>query len=631
MRSFLSVAGFWLAASTAFAQERDTTYLKEVVVYGLPVTSYATGSKVQKIGSGENVSTLADGLAGEASLYLKTYGNGQLTTIALRGTTASQTAVLWNGININSPTLGQTDFSLIPLFLFDEATLHYGTASSLYGSDAIGGSVMMGQAAPGFGKTFHAGLYQQVGSFGRSATGIKASYGNEQWHFRTKVYRAYIRNDFPFHARAVGYRKRQRHASVTNNGFDQQVHFRLSAKQTLSAEFMYTDNFRENQPAVTNDLANETTQDRNLRAALNYNNDAEWAVIHATAAYLSGDQEYTDDKPSTVRTNQLTMQVNADKPLGTRSNLRFGVNYNYYSATSVNFNHLGDSRYDAFASYRYAIAAPWIINVNIRQSFYDQHYAPLSPSVGTEVHLRKLEKSQLTVRALTSRGFRVPTLNDRYYIPGGSRLIKPEKAIHAEGGVMWSERFSNAIVKIDATYYQSWIDQMIVWMPAIDDDPWPIGTWTPSNLQKVNIRGVELALRAENVSPRIKIIGGASYNFTQSLSKKGVSADQNNHQLPYVPLHSANAFASISNRSNWKLDVRYLYTGLRYSNLDNRDDPSLKAYGLIDFSIGKKQTFGKWSAEAKAEARNLADVYYENLKNHAMPGRNYAISLLFNF
>lgn len=631
MRSFLWVAGFCLAVSVAFAQERDTTYLKEVVVYGLPVTSYATGAKVQKIISGENVSTLADGLTGEASLYLKTYGNGQLTTISLRGTNASQTAVLWNGVNINSPTLGQTDFSLIPLFLFDEATLHYGTASSLYGSDAIGGSVMMGQAAPTFGKTFRAGLYQQVGSFGRSATGIKASYGNERLHFRTKVYRAYIRNDFSFDAPAIGHRKKQSHASVTNAGFDQQVYIRLSARQTLSAELMYTDNFREVQPAVTNDLANETIQDRNLRAALNYNNDAAWAVIHATAAYASADQEYTDDAPSTVRTGLLAIQTNADKPLGAHSNLRLGINYNHYSATSVNFDHLGESRYDAFASYRYAIAAPWIININIRQSFYDQHYAPLSPSVGTEVYLRKTEKSQLTVRALSSRGFRVPTLNDRYYIPGGNSLIKPEEAIHAEGGVMWSEKFRNAMIKVDATFYQSWIDEMIVWMPAVNDDLWPIGTWTPSNLQKVNVRGTELSLRAENVSQRVKVTGGASYSFTQSLNKNGISADQNNNQLPYVPLHSANAFTSISNRSNWKLEIRYQYTGLRHSNLDNVDYQAQKSYGLLDFSIGKKQTFGKWSAEAKIDAKNLADVYYENLKNHAMPGRNYALSLLFNF
>src|SRR5688500_5950650 len=94
----------FLIGTCAQAQVVDTTYLREVAIYGLPVTSYATGSKVDKIKSGEEVRTLSDQLIDETSFYLKTYGNNQLSTITIRGTTASQTAVLWNGININSPT-----------------------------------------------------------------------------------------------------------------------------------------------------------------------------------------------------------------------------------------------------------------------------------------------------------------------------------------------------------------------------------------------------------------------------------------------------------------------------------------------------------------------------------------------
>ena len=106
-------------ANSAFAQVGDTTYLQEVRVYGIPVTAYATGSKVEKLSNESEVMTVSDKLINETAFYLKTYGNNQLSTISLRGTTASQTAVLWNGININSPTLGQTDFSLLPFFLFD--------------------------------------------------------------------------------------------------------------------------------------------------------------------------------------------------------------------------------------------------------------------------------------------------------------------------------------------------------------------------------------------------------------------------------------------------------------------------------------------------------------------------------
>src|SRR5688572_6926564 len=127
MARFILFAGLlFLISIGAFAQLGDTTYLKEVSVFGLPVTSYATGSKVLQVKSGEEVATLSDKLIDETSFYLKTYGNNQLSTITIRGTTASQTAVLWNGININSPTLGQTDFSLIPLFLFDDVSVQYG-------------------------------------------------------------------------------------------------------------------------------------------------------------------------------------------------------------------------------------------------------------------------------------------------------------------------------------------------------------------------------------------------------------------------------------------------------------------------------------------------------------------------
>ena len=153
-RIILFTGLLFLISLGARAQVGDTTYLKEVSVYGLPVTSYATGSKVVQIKSGEEVTTLSDKLIDETSFYLKTYGNNQLSTITIRGTTASQTAVLWNGININSPTLGQTDFSLIPLFLFDDVSVQYGTGSALYGSDAIGGSIMIGQSERPIRKRF---------------------------------------------------------------------------------------------------------------------------------------------------------------------------------------------------------------------------------------------------------------------------------------------------------------------------------------------------------------------------------------------------------------------------------------------------------------------------------------------
>ena len=455
-----------VCVNSAFAQTGDTTYLKEVRVYGIPVTSYATGSKVERLTSGSEVMTASDKLINETSFYFKTYGNNQLSTIALRGTTASQTAVLWNGININSPTLGQTDFSLIPLFLFDEVSIRYGSASALYGSDAIGGSIMIGQREPLFNKTFDGTFYQQAGSFGKFGTGVKATYGNERWEFRTKFFRSAIENDFPFTSPAVGHSKTQNHAAVENYGFDQQIHFKISESQLISAEGMYTYNFREIQPAVTNDNANETLLDKHIRLRLNYQNDSRIGILSVTTGYVVSDQDYTDDAVSNVESTQLTAMAGVDKSLNSKNNLRYGLNYSHYTASSGNFTStISESRYDAFISFRHVLREFWLLNANLRQSFYAGRYAPFAPSLGTEFQVIHQDNNKITVRAQVARGYRVPTLNDRYWTPGGNPDVLPEDAFHLETGINWSRKVDTWSYSLDGTFYNTWISDMIVWIP----------------------------------------------------------------------------------------------------------------------------------------------------------------------
>ena len=69
----------------------------------------------------ENIAlSMADILAYNSSLFVKNYGRATLSTVSFRGTSSSHTQVLWNGIAINSPMLGMTDFSQIPSYLIDE-------------------------------------------------------------------------------------------------------------------------------------------------------------------------------------------------------------------------------------------------------------------------------------------------------------------------------------------------------------------------------------------------------------------------------------------------------------------------------------------------------------------------------
>ena len=84
---------------------------------------FLAGQKIQRINSTTllqfRFGLLTDLLQFNTPLAFKSYGPGQLATVSFRGTSANHTAVLWNGIDINQPNLGQTDFSTLPVAGFD--------------------------------------------------------------------------------------------------------------------------------------------------------------------------------------------------------------------------------------------------------------------------------------------------------------------------------------------------------------------------------------------------------------------------------------------------------------------------------------------------------------------------------
>ena len=143
-----------------------------------------------------NVS-LADLLAAQSSIHIKSYGNGNIATTSIRGGNAGQTAVLWNGLNIQNPMLGQTDLSLLPVWLFDNVALEYGGGATLHGSGAMGGTILL-QNKVSFNKGFSSQLQMSVGSFGtkKLATTVELSY--KKINATTRLYYTDSKNNYSY-------------------------------------------------------------------------------------------------------------------------------------------------------------------------------------------------------------------------------------------------------------------------------------------------------------------------------------------------------------------------------------------------------------------------------------------------
>src|SRR5690606_37746498 len=151
MRRFV-VLGFlmFLFVSFAMAQKQfsllDTIQLEEIVSYG-KLQKYQSGAKIEKI-SANQFKLVQDGnleqlLSRTLPISLKTDAGG-LSTIRIRGTAPSHTCVNFGGIDINSLTLGQSNMSVVPIYLFDEVGVQFGSSSSVNGSGNIGGAIHLG-------------------------------------------------------------------------------------------------------------------------------------------------------------------------------------------------------------------------------------------------------------------------------------------------------------------------------------------------------------------------------------------------------------------------------------------------------------------------------------------------------
>jgi vitamin B12 transporter len=609
-----------LCAAHLLAQS-DTTVLAPIEIYGIRITPYAVGAKVNSLSSGNTVLTLGASLANESSLYFKNYGSEQLSTISFRGTTASQTAVLWNGININSPTLGQTDFSIVPMFLFDEVLVQYGAGGALVGTDAIGGSVSLKNKDVIFSSGLNAMFYQQAGSFGRIASGIKFNGGNHKWNFSTSLYGFKIENDFPYNSPAVGYVRRQENAAVKNEGVRQQIAYKINESQQVLLEGIYAHNFRYNQPTVTNFGANETLDNKQVRFALHYDLASDLGVMRATIAHIRDEQEYTDDASSLVSTNQWSALINVDKQLSRQIDIGWGGSVNRYEAFGDNYpSDLVESRYDIYSSIRYSINSFWLLSINLRQAFYDARYAPFAPSLGTELKLFETKLNKLTWRGQAARAFRIPTLNDRYWLPVGNQNLKAEDAWQIETGINWVKQTKYSKVDAEFSYYKTQTTNMIVWLPNENSN------WAPLNLQEVKIDGVESNLNVMQQVGRSQLSARLAYSFTKSINKRGIDVSTVGKQLPYVPVHSGRLMLSASH-SGWVFMLRNNYTSMRFISLENSERQALDAYFLMDAELCKEWHWNKVLLISRVQINNLFNLYYENFAKHAMPGRNFSMSI----
>ena len=244
---------------------------------------------------------------------------------------------------------------------------------------------------------------------------------------------------------------------------------------------------------------------------------------------------------------------------------------------------------------------------SLRKEITSNYKSPLLYSLGGNIQFSKW----YAVKFSGSKNFRIPTFNDLYWQGSGKLNLKPESALQAEMGQVFTYRKAS----LTTTAFYSKITDMLRWLPNAS------GLWQPINTDNVSIYGLEVLFHWERHFRNASIQIDGTYAYTVSEN------DDTNKQLIYVPFHKATSSVAFQYKRT-TFTYQNLFNGAVFTSSDNVYE--LKEYLVSNVSLDYK--FGTKKALLFGfQILNLENKPYQNVLSRPMPGRNYMMNLTFNF
>lgn len=594
----------------------DTINLSPTEIKATRLNQYKTGVKLESIDTMAmkmyQNSSLADIIEKQSTFYVKTYGSGSLATLSVRGTSSSENAVLWNGINLNSPVLGDFDLSNIPVALFDNITLQYGGGSALYGSGIIGGSIHL-ENSPTFSKSISTKVNTMLGSFSNYGVSGKFKYSNSKIETSTAFNYRNGKNDYPFSDGVET--KKLTNASALQYGLMEDLAIKTSEKSFLKAAIWYQYNDKEIAPTIvmSDNMTESSSED--VRTSLQWKYIGKVTSVIAKGGYFYNKYKYTDHKVvnTNVNTNSGIIEIEVQNKVLDGFYINAGSNLSYFNALQESYGSNKEEYHLAiFASLKYDFAnIPLSLNLNLRQQLVNWETVPFTPSFGIESNFWK----DLFVKASIGTNYRTPTFNERYWQPGGNPNIKAEQSLNEDIQLGWKSK-SHFIEEISLTLYNSNLKDKILWVPVY-------GTvWSPMNVESVWSRGIESKI---NVGQRI---GKWKYGITLGYAYTIATNQESKRQLIYTPKHNGYINLGLS----WRY-IELIYsqklTSRSYTTYDL--ESWVDGYTTADLSLAGDIKVKSSSFRLMGTLRNLFNTDYQVIKYYPMPGINFELSLSYKF
>lgn len=604
----------------SYGQIDTTVTIPTIEINATALRSQALGGRMEKWSSevlqNNAGASIADLLGKESNVFVKSYGLGSIATTSIRGASAGHTVVVWNGLTLQSPMLGLLDLSMLPSGLMDEVGIQYGGQSTLWGSGAIGGVIHLNNQAK-FGAKFGIDIQSSFGSFGTFNQQLILKKSNRKWSSTTRLFNQEATNDFKYSIRADLPKRTQTHAKVKQQGLLQELAYQVKENQLFTLHFWTQKADREIPPTTTQNKSEAVQVDDFIRTSLQWKKTGDLHTIKAKTAYFSEQIDYQDlaiNLRALSNFKTLIGEVEGIWTYNSSTVLHWGINDTYTTAKADSYSsNRSENRAALFAAWQYELGQ-WKAQFNIRQELVDANLVPLMPSLGIE---GKLE-SHLLVKAKISRNYRLPTLNDRFWEPGGSADLQAEKGWSEELGLHTFGDKNNHAWSYSVTGFNRLIDNWILWSIAEGNS-----FWSANNITKVWSRGVEQRVRYAFTRKDWSLDINGGYDYIRSTNQIALESPRipAGDQLIYVPTHQGFLKTKISYR---KLQAVYQHT---FTGASQGISDALPSYQLGYLRFQFQQSFQKWNASIFLQTNNIWNTNYRVIERRAMPGRYFQLGI----
>ncbi|PHN92527.1 TonB-dependent receptor [Maribacter sp. 6B07] len=608
MKKLISIV-LVLCATAGYAQRDSILKLDEVVVSDSRVKQYAEGYKVTVLQDSiiqRTNGSLTSLLAFNSNIYFKENGFGMVSSPAFRGTNASHTAVIWNGININSQLNGQVDFNTINPFNYNSISIRSGGGSVQYGSGAIGGSIHLNSDLL-FKEHFDNQVSIGYGSYKTKKINFNQSYGSRLMSYSLGVNYNASDNNYKY----LNTGEENKNGEFNNLNLNWNIGYVLSENQILK---LYHQTFISDRNLSGNlvVLGRSKYKDNQYRTQLEWGSYGPKAISKIKLAYLQEEYKYFENKDAAIysfgKVSNFLARYSLDYKLSKFFRLNSFLEYNNYKGAGDSFGSPKRDDFSATALLKHIISSTIAYNLSVRQDFSSDFSSPLVFSFDGSYSLT--DNYQVKINA--SKNFRTPTFNDLYWQPGGNLELVPEKSYQLDFGNV----LNIGAVSMEYNGYYISTKDMIKWLPNNE------GVWSPINIDDVEIYGAEAKIEANYSLGKNQELGiKTNYAYTVSEDKS------TNEQLIYVPFHTANG----------SLEYRIADLNLFYQHLYNGSvsivGGELKEYQVAN--LGATYTADILKKDLKytigVTINNVFNSYYENVALRPMPNRNIQTQLILNF